>query len=493
MADTDVFGLLALSLAAAGTAYIVWTRFSGRSQETSASDGGEPPVRADRTADTMPPTLRPHSEIPAKMAAKKVAMAKASGRPPPPEERTSGGAPTSMDKLAAGTRLSELTRAAAAVKSDPPKAQPTSGPAKAAPSSTKPLAPPMEGSIARVNSKRASAKTPVAQPVPSSVKTKTTKPVEAPSSSEERPVPRIEVEEDDDVEPTKVGRAPRGPIQPLVEKVVFDEGADVGPGPEAGPTLLIHAVAQTDTGKRRKQNEDSHLLLAAESVFIVADGMGGHRGGQVASKLAVKTMGDAFERKNFEAAPHKDIPIEASELARSVQMANTAIFNAAKKSADLEGMGTTLCAIRFTADKRRLYIAHVGDSRCYRVRNGVMRQMTSDHTMADYGVTGPEGAHLSRALGVWPTVPIDMVMATPELGDLYLLCSDGLTKMISDGTIATQLLHEEDPKAAVGRLVFFANSHGGKDNITVVLLRIVEPGWSPPRTTLPPPLSSATG
>jgi protein phosphatase len=143
-------------------------------------------------------------------------------------------------------------------------------------------------------------------------------------------------------------------------------------------------------------------------------------------------------------------------------------------------MGTTLCAARFTPDKHRLYVGHVGDSRCYRVRDGVMKQMTNDHTMADYGVTGPEGAHLSRALGVWPTVPIDVIMAKPVLGDLYLICSDGLTKMISDGTIATQLLHEEDPKAAVERLVFFANAHGGKDNITVILLRIVEPGWTPP-------------
>jgi protein phosphatase len=304
-------------------------------------------------------------------------------------------------------------------------------------------------------------------------------------------VPRIEVEEDEDVEPTRVGRAQqRAPIRPLVEKIVFDEGADEPADPASAASLLIHAVAQTDTGRRRKQNEDSYLLLDKESVFIVADGMGGHRGGQVASKLAVTTMGHAFERKNFEAAAHENIALEASELARAVQMANTAIFTEAKKSRDLEGMGTTLVAARFSADKQRLYIAHVGDSRCYRVRDGVMRQMTSDHTMADYGVTGPEGAHLSRALGVWPTVPIDVIMVSPEVGDLYLLCSDGLTKMISDGTIATQLLHEEDPKAAVSRLVFFANSHGGKDNITVVLLRVVPPGWKPPRTTLPPPSAS---
>jgi serine/threonine protein phosphatase PrpC len=126
-----------------------------------------------------------------------------------------------------------------------------------------------------------------------------------------------------------------------------------------------------------------------------------------------------------------------------------------------------------------MYIGHVGDSRCYRIREGVMKQMTTDHTMADYGVTGPEGSHLSRALGVWPTVPIDILMAEPKIGDVYMVCSDGLTKMLPNETIATQLLHEDDPKAAIDRLVFFANAHGGKDNITVILMRIVELGWKP--------------
>jgi protein phosphatase len=105
-----------------------------------------------------------------------------------------------------------------------------------------------------------------------------------------------------------------------------------------------------------------------------------------------------------------------------------------------------------------------------------MRQITSDHTMASYGVTGPEGAHLSRAVGVWPTVPIDVLFVTPKVGDVYLLCSDGLTKMLPDQTIATQLLHEDNLASAVDRLVMFANAHGGKDNITVILIRITKIG-----------------
>ncbi len=296
-------------------------------------------------------------------------------------------------------------------------------------------------------------------------------------------IPRIEVEEDEDLEPTKVGKAVRRAIQPIVEKVIFDEGAEKEPAkdPSAKPLkLLVYALAQSDPGKRRKQNEDSFLVADKHGLYVVADGMGGHRGGQYASKLAVHTMSDAFESRAFEADPHQGIPLEASELARAIQMSNAAIMEEAARKPDLKGMGTTICAARFVHDTQRLYLGHVGDSRCYRVRGGVMKQMTTDHTMADYGVAGPEGAHLSRALGVWPTVPVDIVYAAPELGDLYLLCSDGLTKMLPDGTIATQLLHEDDPRAAVERLVFFANAHGGKDNITVILLKVVEADWKPP-------------
>jgi serine/threonine protein phosphatase PrpC len=160
-------------------------------------------------------------------------------------------------------------------------------------------------------------------------------------------------------------------------------------------------------------------------------------------------------------------------------MANAAILETAKSQPELEGMGTTVCAARFSANKQRVFIGHVGDSRCYRLRDGVFEQMTADHTMADHGVKGPGAAHLSRAVGIWPTVPIDVVMGVPLEDDVYLLCSDGLTKMLKDETIATVLKSEIDPKTAVERLVLFANSHGGKDNITVILIRVVPPNWRP--------------
>jgi len=293
---------------------------------------------------------------------------------------------------------------------------------------------------------------------------------------------KMEYEEDADIDPTKVGGgpAPSLPIyQPPVQRIVYDEDAATDEPTRTESLFLVSATAQTDTGLRRKRNEDSLLVLESSSLFVVADGMGGYRGGELASQLAVKTMADAYRDRTFEGPPHENVPAHASELARAIQMANARILQTAKAKPELEGMGTTLCAARFSGNKKRLYIGHVGDSRCYRLRDGVLKQMTADHTMADHGVKGPESAHLSRAVGIWPTVPIDIVMGVPIADDIYLLCSDGLTKMLSDEMIGQVLRSEDDLKAAVERLILFANSRGGKDNITVVLVRVVPPDWRP--------------
>jgi protein phosphatase len=290
----------------------------------------------------------------------------------------------------------------------------------------------------------------------------------------------LRYEEDAEVDPTRVGMLGAAPkrvvYQPPVERIVYDEDAATDEPTHAESLFLVHAAAQTDKGLRRKRNEDALLVLPHASLFIVADGMGGYAGGELASALAVKTMGEAFEKKSFEGPPHANLPREATELARALQMANSAILETATKRPDLEGMGTTICAARFSPNKQRLYIGHVGDSRCYRLRAGVFKQMTADHTMADHGVKGPESQQLSRAVGIWPTVPIDIVMSVPMPGDVFLLCSDGLTKMLDDTIIKTVLEGEQDPKAAVDRLILFANGRGGKDNITVVLVRVVAPG-----------------
>jgi len=304
---------------------------------------------------------------------------------------------------------------------------------------------------------------------------------DAPSAEAPPPeddMPKLWVEDDDEIDPTRVGALPaiaRKVLQPPVELVIVDEGAaddEDAASAASAPLLLITASAQTDTGLRRKRNEDSLVVNVEANLFVVADGMGGHRGGELASKLAVKALEEAFVTGTIEGTPHASLPADASEIARALQMANATILETAEHRRDLEGMGTTVCAARFTSSRRRMWIAHVGDSRCYRLRDGVFTQLTNDHTMAEHGVTGPESLQLSRAVGVWATIPVDVLAVMPRPGDVYLLCSDGLTKMLTDDIIGNVLRGEEDMKAAVERLILFANARGGKDNITVILVRV---------------------
>ena len=295
-------------------------------------------------------------------------------------------------------------------------------------------------------------------------------------SLEELPSIYADDEEAEDVDPTKVGTRATSEFPAVINKIVRDTDAAEDAPPHAKPLILLSATAQTDQGRRRKANEDSLLVDEPNAVYVVADGMGGYRGGQLASTLAVDTVREAFHAKNFEGRAHKDLPAMASELARAVQMANLAILRRAEEDRRLTGMGTTICAARFSPNKQRLYVGHVGDSRLYRLRDGSFQQLTVDHTMKDYGVQGEQSAHLSRAVGVWPVVPIDILLAKPVVDDVYLLCSDGLTKMIrNDADIAAVLRAQPEPGKAVDELIHRANENGGLDNITVILIRVMPP------------------
>ena len=298
-----------------------------------------------------------------------------------------------------------------------------------------------------------------------------------PSAPASRPLPKIEYEEDAEVDPTMVGGTAASVVhyQAQVKPLVYDEDAAKDEPTDATALIATSGSAQTDGGLRRKRNEDNLLVAEDHALYVVADGMGGYAGGALASTLAVKTIGKAFESSKFDGTPHDSLPRRASELARAIQMANAAIHARATADPNLDGMGTTVVAARFSANKQRLYIGHVGDSRVYRLREGTLRQMTEDHTMADFGIEGPQGAHLSRAVGVWPVVPIDIVLVKPKAGDVYLLCSDGLTKMVDDDVIEEILRTEACPSAAVAKLVDAANAGGGKDNITVIVVRVEAP------------------
>jgi protein phosphatase len=255
----------------------------------------------------------------------------------------------------------------------------------------------------------------------------------------------------------------------LVEELLSDE--------DTGPNALVFpvGVVQSDVGRRRPNNEDRPLDMPEHFVFGVADGMGGHAAGEVASKIAMDTLEQAFKDNAFEGEANSLWPRRGDELARSIEMANRAIYQVACEDDSLSGMGTTLTAIRFSPERQRAYVAHVGDSRCYRFRDGEMRQLTKDHTLgAELGAKGKMATHLSRSVGISESVEVDLMVDAPRVGDRYLLCTDGLTKMLTEDRIQA-IVTEGEISACVQGLIDEANENGGKDNITVALIEIRDP------------------
>lgn len=247
----------------------------------------------------------------------------------------------------------------------------------------------------------------------------------------------------------------------------FDEEEPTGPIAR----ILVSAFGNTDTGRKRKHNEDAYCTIKNE-VFAVADGMGGYAAGEVASALAIDVLTAAFETGHFGGDENPKLPRRGDELVRAIVAANNAIFAAAEANEAQRGMGTTFVAARFSPNKQRVYIAHVGDSRCYRIRNGKIIQLTEDHTLAAAGITGPHGAKLTRALGIAASVEVDLRIDEPEGGDHYLVCSDGLSKMVPDDDVTKIVLEAGDLDSAVTNLIAEANERGGRDNISVILVRV---------------------
>jgi serine/threonine protein phosphatase PrpC len=304
------------------------------------------------------------------------------------------------------------------------------------------------------------------------------------------------VNEEDDLELTIVTASPSSdmpasspspkpsslPSNPKPEtpsiKVIYEDEAELEEVTLPHARILISANAGSDTGRHRPRNEDSLLVLPERSLFAVADGMGGYEGGEVASALAVETIRRAFEKNIFEGntAADSSIPRRGREMACAIQMANQAVLRRAKDVPALRNMGTTVIAARFSPNKQRVYIGHVGDSRCYRLRGGTLRQLTTDHTLRELGMKGPSAKQLFQAVGIRPTITIDLVVDKPRPDDIYLLCSDGLSKMVSDDQVRDVLQGEPDLEASVLSLIDKANQQGGRDNVTVVLVKIVERG-----------------
>src|SRR5262245_61165433 len=231
--------------------------------------------------------------------------------------------------------------------------------------------------------------------------------------------------------------------------------------------MRLSSFAGTDVGRTRAGNEDSYFC--GRTVFAVADGLGGHQGGEVASAAAIKPLA-ALDGREFAD------PREAAEaLAEAVRQANTAILDQAVGDPNLWGMGTTLTAAAVAGD-HHLQLAHVGDSRAYLLRDGSLEQVTTDHTVvgelvrrgrltSEQAAIHPERSILTRAVGLDPRIPVDTpdpLELTP--GDQVLLCSDGLTEVVADRAIAELLSAEGEGEAACRSLIDAANGAGGPDN-----------------------------
>src|SRR3954447_5022066 len=252
--------------------------------------------------------------------------------------------------------------------------------------------------------------------------------------------------------------------------------------------MRIVSGASTNTGQVREGNEDSYLVDRRLDLFAVADGMGGHRAGEIASATALDGL--------------KLAVTEGNPVADAVGRANTAVWDKAAADTELAGMGTTLTAAIF--DAGTLTIAHVGDSRAYLLRGDQLERLTTDHSLVEelirdgklteeQAAVHPQRSIITRALGVDSSVEVDVYSLVLESGDRVILCSDGLTSMVRPAGIAELLRAETDPTAAANALVDAANAAGGEDNITVVVLDAVAEAKDPLPSSVAAAIRPRTG
>ena len=251
--------------------------------------------------------------------------------------------------------------------------------------------------------------------------------------------------------------------------------------------LQVRFAGETNIGRKRQLNEDSLFVPGNHALAIVADGMGGHSSGEVASRLAVETVVEHFAATAEEREttwPYKMDRLDrfdSNRLVTAVALANQKIWQTGQKNEEQHGMGTTIVAVLFSDDLA--LIAHVGDSRVYRVREGRIEQLTEDHSLlndyvrmkklrADEVGKFQHKNVVVRALGIKEHVQVDITRDTPRAGDLYVLCSDGLSGMVSDPEIARLTSGDSDIERACGNLIAAANAGGGVDNITAVIARV---------------------
>jgi serine/threonine protein phosphatase PrpC len=251
--------------------------------------------------------------------------------------------------------------------------------------------------------------------------------------------------------------------------------------------MRVRFAGDSNVGMKRAHNEDSFYLPESERLAIVADGMGGHASGEVASRMAVETISGFFKATQEEQQltwpfkMDKGHRYDVNRMITAIKLANLKIHEQAQKDPRCHGMGTTVVSALFIDDA--LVVGHVGDSRLYRRRDGVLEQITEDHSLLndyikmkhlspDEIAAFPHKNVIVRALGMKDTVQVDVHLDTPKLGDVYLICSDGLSGMIKDEDMSEMAANEPDLDALCEKLITTANKNGGLDNITVVAVRL---------------------
>ncbi len=253
--------------------------------------------------------------------------------------------------------------------------------------------------------------------------------------------------------------------------------------------LRIEVAGQTDVGRKRNHNEDNFAILADFGLYVVADGMGGHASGEVASKMAVDTLQEFFSATAED--PERTWPYkmdrskgyEENRLITGIKLCNLRIYEAAQRNSKQRGMGTTLVSLFAVEDG--VYVAHVGDSRVYRIRDARLEQLTEDHSLLnDYKkmkhlteeeiASFPHKNVIVRALGMKDTVKVDTRFELPRAGDTMVLCTDGLSGPVPDAEILRLTVEAPDLATAASRLIDAANVAGGPDNITCVVARWIE-------------------
>ncbi|MEK7443646.1 MAG: PP2C family serine/threonine-protein phosphatase [candidate division NC10 bacterium] len=242
---------------------------------------------------------------------------------------------------------------------------------------------------------------------------------------------------------------------------------------------MFEVHGETDVGRRRQLNEDA--IFAADGLFIVCDGMGGHKAGEVASRLATDVIANFIKRSQND--PELTWPCgfdprlseDANRLSTAIKLANRTVFHTSQSSDDYSGMGTTVVAVLVAPGRAEMTYGHVGDSRIYLIRDGAMTQLTKDDSLVNLVSADDAPAVknvLTKALGVQEDVEFEVVGKELQAGDIVLLCSDGLTNMLPDPAILEVVTAQAGPlEEACRHLVAGANAQGGRDNISVLLVR----------------------